>query len=576
MRVTFVPRSTKPRELAVTPPRPSASGWLAWLGIALAVAAMATRAHGAGAPDANTVLILDESVSGGVESLEAVRAAALGYTVEVVAVKEWLTKTTEDFATYRAIVLGDPNCASTSPLGRLEATTDIWGPAITGNVIVAGTDPVYHSPYGGGGGSGETRGVVLTERAIAFATGVPGATGAYVSLSCYYAGEGGGSGPVPLLDAFTPGGFSVVPLAEDAVHVVASHPALAGLDDATLSDWRTSVHEGFDRWPADFQVIAMAPDVGTIFRAGDGIVGTPYIIARSREVRGFSVGLTPPTATNDIGTAHTVTAQFLDPVGRPLAGMPVGFLVTDGPNAGAACAPTDCLTDDNGQVSFTWMGTGGAGTDTVLAFVDANESGTLDAGEPQATATKTWVDPCGNGVLDPGEQCDDGNQAGGDCCASNCMLEADGSACDDGNAGTTGDTCTAGACAGAHAAVDIAVKPKVARIDCTVDPASGEGTGTCSAVGFADAPSPGPALREGARVTAASELVQVTRRVDRRIRRRHPQVVIHLKLNRLGRTLLRERGGVLDVHIEVRVVDRAGRLGLLTDLLRFGNGQRTR
>ena len=53
---------------------------------------------------------------------------------------------------------------------------------------------------------------------------------------------------------------------------------------------------------------------------------------------------------------------------------------------------------------------------------------------------------CGNGVLDPGEACDDGNNAGGDCCAGPCTLEPDGSACEDGNPCTLGDACAAGSC----------------------------------------------------------------------------------------------------------------------------------
>jgi cysteine-rich repeat protein len=56
--------------------------------------------------------------------------------------------------------------------------------------------------------------------------------------------------------------------------------------------------------------------------------------------------------------------------------------------------------------------------------------------------------PCGDGNLDGGEQCDDGNLDNGDCCDSTCQLEPDGSACDDGNGNTTGDQCEAGSCAG--------------------------------------------------------------------------------------------------------------------------------
>lgn len=82
---------------------------------------------------------------------------------------------------------------------------------------------------------------------------------------------------------------------------------------------------------------------------------------------------------------------------------------------------------------------------------------------------------CGDGTHDPGEQCDDGNTANGDCCDSNCQFEANGSpcpadgnvctndvcdgagscgvfntvSCDDGDACTQGDVCNgAGTCAG--------------------------------------------------------------------------------------------------------------------------------
>ena len=34
------------------------------------------------------------------------------------------------------------------------------------------------------------------------------------------------------------------------------------------------------------------------------------------------------------------------------------------------------------------------------------------------------VGPCGNGVLDPGEACDDGNTAGNDCCSPSCQFES--------------------------------------------------------------------------------------------------------------------------------------------------------
>ena len=57
---------------------------------------------------------------------------------------------------------------------------------------------------------------------------------------------------------------------------------------------------------------------------------------------------------------------------------------------------------------------------------------------------------CGNGFVDPGEQCDDGNEIGGDCCSAVCGFETSGNACDAGMCFTGGaGTCDgAGACDG--------------------------------------------------------------------------------------------------------------------------------
>jgi cysteine-rich repeat protein len=55
---------------------------------------------------------------------------------------------------------------------------------------------------------------------------------------------------------------------------------------------------------------------------------------------------------------------------------------------------------------------------------------------------------CGDGILDPAEGCDDGNTLDGDCCSSACAPRAEGASCDDGDPCTDGDRCTDGACGG--------------------------------------------------------------------------------------------------------------------------------
>ncbi|MBX3222358.1 MAG: S8 family serine peptidase [Labilithrix sp.] len=57
---------------------------------------------------------------------------------------------------------------------------------------------------------------------------------------------------------------------------------------------------------------------------------------------------------------------------------------------------------------------------------------------------------CGNGVVEPGEECDDANVQNGDCCSVACQYESAGGPCNDGDACTQGDACDgAGVCAGA-------------------------------------------------------------------------------------------------------------------------------
>jgi cysteine-rich repeat protein len=64
-----------------------------------------------------------------------------------------------------------------------------------------------------------------------------------------------------------------------------------------------------------------------------------------------------------------------------------------------------------------------------------------------------FLELCGDGVLDPGEECDDGNNLSGDGCSAGCLIEAavgfcgdgvidPGEECDDGN-NFDGDGCSA-------------------------------------------------------------------------------------------------------------------------------------
>ncbi len=216
---------------------------------------------------AQSVLILDLTVFGGASSLEAVEAAALGFTVDVVNAATWGAMTTAQFQSYDAIILGDPLCAEDdTPLAPAVANRAVWGPGVTGNVIVIGSDPAVHPPSGGD---------ILTRSGIDFAA-AGSTTGAYITLSCYYRYAPSGT-PVPLLDVF--GAFTVIGKSVDDVHIVATHPALSGITDTLLSGWDQSTHEGFESWPG-FLPLAINQEIGSPFVASDGTSGAPYIIAR--------------------------------------------------------------------------------------------------------------------------------------------------------------------------------------------------------------------------------------------------------------------------------------------------------
>lgn len=79
-----------------------------------------------------------------------------------------------------------------------------------------------------------------------------------------------------------------------------------------------------------------------------------------------TVGLSPATATNPVGTNHTVTATAESSNRAPVAGATVTFRVLTGPNAGKNGSSS---TNAQGQTSFTYTDTAGPGTDTIQAFI---------------------------------------------------------------------------------------------------------------------------------------------------------------------------------------------------------------
>ena len=115
----------------------------------------------------------------------------------------------------------------------------------------------------------------------------------------------------------------------------------------------------------------------------------------------FDLTLDPPTATNEVGTSHSVTAN-LTADGEPYEG---GTILFSASGANSASGSDD--TDAAGDADFSYTGSN-VGSDTIVACYDANENGTCDDGELTAEAEKEWVD-----TTPPTASCEETNNPSG-------------------------------------------------------------------------------------------------------------------------------------------------------------------
>ena len=259
--------------------------WMKTWALAAALIALGSRA------EALTMLVYGPN-SGGLAD------ATPGFTVTIWSAAVWSTKTTADFAAFDVIVFGDysafgPCFSGTTDWTTAISTVGVWGPAVSGNKVVIGSDPDWHSKS------------TVVQQLVQFAASDPSpGPGLYVSLSCAY-----GSAVVPqtvdLLSYF--GVFTASEGVGDAAHIVAASPALTGITDAQLSNWSNSVHEGFNSWPATWQVLAIVTDAPTApYHAGDGTDGLPYIIAEGNTLFPITSGTPTPTRS----PTPTITPSF--------------------------------------------------------------------------------------------------------------------------------------------------------------------------------------------------------------------------------------------------------------------------
>ncbi len=156
----------------------------------------------------------------------------------------------------------------------------------------------------------------------------------------------------------------------------------------------------------------------------------------------IALGTTPPAAAIDLSGDYVISA-------------PIPCRVTYVQTGTTLRVTGSCLT---GSVSVSLAGTvdPATGAFSVTGAVsglcaDFACAGAGDGEETRSTCTSStpvcngslFATKCGNGVIDPQENCEDANAVGGDCCSARCRLDPAGTTCtSDGNA-CTDDVCSA-------------------------------------------------------------------------------------------------------------------------------------
>jgi cysteine-rich repeat protein len=178
------------------------------------------------------------------------------------------------------------------------------------------------------------------------------------------------------------------------------------------------------------RAVVLSAPVATALVGGDVITIThPSLDARAMSVSEFSgLGARDRSATaTGNGTAASAgpTAATAHPAELVLGAV------------GAETKKSEPLAPGAGFTALAGSSTGNNGSTTSNMSIDeeyrvVNATGTFTAdgtlAQPRnwAMAVVTYAATCGDGVIESGEQCDDGNTQDGDCCSSSCQFETAG------------------------------------------------------------------------------------------------------------------------------------------------------
>jgi len=196
----------------------------------------------------------------------------------------------------------------------------------------------------------------------------------------------------------------------------------------------------------DATVTVTAGQGTSVVRAGQGAPGSARLTLKTEltEVFGQCFGQGGAWGPDEqFCTADDGVPSFRSALSVELSTGTIGARVVPqngqgiGPFA-ATGASFDCATLTTGKADGAAFGLAAAlaiGGSPSVPYSATVVSGVLVAGPST----------CGDGTLDAGEECDDGNTRNGDCCSSTCALDV---YCTDGNPCTSIDTCTGLTCVG--------------------------------------------------------------------------------------------------------------------------------
>ncbi len=191
-------------------------------------------------------------------------------------------------------------------------------------------------------------------------------------------------------------------------------------------------------------------------------------------VRDRQTGMTERVSVATGGTEANGQSGFVDPPSVSVDGRFVAFasgatnLVAGDGNNVVDMFVHDRMSGETTRVSVAsdgtegnapaahWPSLSGDGSVVVFASLATNLVPGDDNGVQDVFARAS---ACGNGVVDDGEQCDDGNMDDSDCCTSACTTAPLGTPCDDGDSCTSGDACFVGACASGEVDPDVCIDP---------------------------------------------------------------------------------------------------------------------